>query len=360
MKKIVAIHLLNDYSGSPLVLKQVLNELASKGHPIDIYTSATNKPGFLDEVKQANRFSFAYQWHANKWVTLFRLFISQLVLFRLLLKYRNQDVVIYVNTILPFGAAIAGKLMGKKVIYHIHETSIKPKVFKVFLKKIAAYCANEAIYVSAYLAQHESLSGVISHTIYNALGNDFIAKKNASITAAHSHSPFTVLMLCSLKKYKGVYNFIELAKQIPDAHFQLVLNAGKAEIEEAFSTITLPNNLTYNSATNNVHPYYANSNLVVNLSHPDGWVETFGMTILEAMNYGVPAIVPNVGGITELVEDGVNGYRISVYHKNALVYFINQLKKETAHYQQLCKGALQKALQFSIAKQANQIASIMS
>ena len=37
-------------------------------------------------------------------------------------------------------------------------------------------------------------------------------------------------------------------------------------------------------------------------------VETFGLTILEGMAYGLPALIPPVGGITELVEHGRSGY----------------------------------------------------
>jgi len=32
-------------------------------------------------------------------------------------------------------------------------------------------------------------------------------------------------------------------------------------------------------------------------------VETFGLTILEGMTYKLPAIVPPVGGVIELVEE---------------------------------------------------------
>jgi glycosyltransferase involved in cell wall biosynthesis len=39
-------------------------------------------------------------------------------------------------------------------------------------------------------------------------------------------------------------------------------------------------------------------------------VETFGLTILEAMAFGIPVIVPPVGGPIELVEDGVQGFHI--------------------------------------------------
>ena len=50
----------------------------------------------------------------------------------------------------------------------------------------------------------------------------------------------------------------------------------------------------------------------MNLSDPEGWVETFGMTILEAMAYGIPSIAPSAGGPLEIVEDGKNGYCLDV------------------------------------------------
>jgi len=40
------------------------------------------------------------------------------------------------------------------------------------------------------------------------------------------------------------------------------------------------------------------------------WEEAFGFVIAEAMSYGVPVVATRVGGIPEVVEDGVNGYLV--------------------------------------------------
>ena len=50
MKKIVCFHLFNDYSGSPKVLKTIIEGLLNNGHCIDLVTSrggglgSTNTP----------------------------------------------------------------------------------------------------------------------------------------------------------------------------------------------------------------------------------------------------------------------------------------------------------------------------
>ncbi|MCP2044804.1 glycosyltransferase family 4 protein [Pontibacter sp. HSC-36F09] len=43
------------------------------------------------------------------------------------------------------------------------------------------------------------------------------------------------------------------------------------------------------------------------LIFPSEWMETFGMTIIEAFSTGTPAIAAKIGGAEQLVEDGING-----------------------------------------------------
>ena len=45
---------------------------------------------------------------------------------KLFFKINSRDTV-YINTLLPFGAALAAKLRGCKVVYHVHEVSVKPQ-----------------------------------------------------------------------------------------------------------------------------------------------------------------------------------------------------------------------------------------
>lgn len=344
MEKVVCVHLLNDYSGSPLVLSQSIKGLLTRGHAVDIYTNK-NSEGFLTNISGANYFYFNYSWGKSKTITLLFFVFSQLFLFVRLLKYRKQNVVIYVNTVLPFGAALAGKFMNKKVIYHIHETSIKPALFKSFLFQIVQFTASDLIYVSEYLRRIESIEGKLSHTVYNALSEDFVLK--ASKVIRQNVGKRNVLMLCSLKKYKGVDVFIQLARMLPAYTFTLVLNCKRAEIDEYLQDAVVSSNLIIHSAQKNVHPFFNDADVVLNLSLTNEWIETFGMTILEAMSYGIPVIVPPIGGITELVTDEFNGFKIDSKNVKEVSDQIERIFNNKSFYNYLSYNARKKARDFS-------------
>ena len=107
--------------------------------------------------------------------------------------------------------------------------------------------------------------------------------------------------------------------------FTLVLNAEDIEIETYFKDKEIPLNVVLVSKQQDVTKFYQNTNLLLNLSRIDEWIETFGLTILEAMAFGVPVIVPPIGGPTEIVRDKIDGYHISSYEVEKISKCIQEL-----------------------------------
>lgn len=345
--KIVCVHLLNDYSGSPLILSMVIKGLVKSGHTVELITSQ-GTTGFLSDLN-INYSYLDYKFHSNKWVRLLRFFKSQISLFLLVLSYRNQNVQLYINTLLPFGAALAGKITGKKITYHLHESYIQPKLLKNFLKSVASGCASSAIYVSNYLMNAEKLNGVKNTVIYNALPDEFVERAESGFHLQQKKD-FIVLMISSLKTYKGVFEFVKLAQKISEIKFELVLNASMKEISDEFEDISIPQNLQLFPVQKDVHPFYQRASLVVNLSNPEQCVETFGMTLLEGMCYGLPVIGPPVGGPAEVVTDGLNGYCIDSRNTDMVASQIRNIYNNKELQQQLSKGALLTAEKFEEQK----------
>jgi glycosyltransferase involved in cell wall biosynthesis len=55
------------------------------------------------------------------------------------------------------------------------------------------------------------------------------------------------------------------------------------------------------------------------LVFPSDCFETFGRTIIEAFSQGTPVLAANLGGVPELVQEGVTGYRFAAGNAEALV-----------------------------------------
>jgi glycosyltransferase involved in cell wall biosynthesis len=56
----------------------------------------------------------------------------------------------------------------------------------------------------------------------------------------------------------------------------------------------------------NMENFYHELDIYINTSIHEG----ISISVLEAMSHGLPVIVPDVGGMREIVDDGVNGYLI--------------------------------------------------
>ena len=54
---------------------------------------------------------------------------------RLLFFLKKNDLV-YINTVLPFGAALIANLKSCRIIYHVHEVTINPRILKWLLLSI--------------------------------------------------------------------------------------------------------------------------------------------------------------------------------------------------------------------------------
>ena len=187
-KRIWLFHILNDYSGSPLVLKNTALALENN-HEVTICTS--KGVGFLSNLHGVKYQDFVYQWSPNRWVTLIRFLYIQVYLFGLVISKRNKIDVVYVNTLLPFGAALAGWLCGKEVIYHMHEPQISPKLLFVFLSSVASRTADKVVFVSNYLKSCFPQLRSRGIVIPNVLNKSFLVKAFANA----DHEKNTVLML---------------------------------------------------------------------------------------------------------------------------------------------------------------------
>mgnify|MGYP004633437545 CR=1 FL=1 len=121
------------------------------------------------------------------------------------------------------------------------------------------------------------------------------------------HSPLKLLFVGRLSKVKRIDEIIN-AVELMGKNVELNI-IGDGEEREKIETSILKNNLNcfihlMGAVTPNKVQEYMKSNdiLIMNSSF-----EGKPMTIIEAMSYGMPIITTNVGGISELLDDNIEG-----------------------------------------------------
>lgn len=320
VKKILYVHPYNNYTGSTKVMADILKAKYDDLTKVTVMTEAS-QDGFLSGLG-LNIINVPIIKYKGRAVPV----LSQIVwifvgFFKVLFYCGNYDCV-YINTILPGFAAIAARFRGKEVTYHIHEKWIVPNYKSRFGEFILNNTKAHHIFVSKYLQdQYQEIYSESDEICYNKLSTDYLAKVEVQPLVCHTRN--RVIMLSSLNKFKGIDKLLEVADLLPDFQFTMIISSPKNLVDNYFKN-RIPNNVTILPRQNNIHPYYKNADFVMNLSDPELCIETFGLTIIEGMAYGLPAIVPNVGGPTEIVLNGYNGYTIDVTNAAEIARILEQ------------------------------------
>lgn len=326
--KIYFTHILNDYSGSPRVLRDVIEEIKDCNAEINILTN--KNIGFLTDISNVNYIYINYLFKKNKLIQiLFFIFVQIEIFFKLsyvLIKNRLSgfNCTVVNNTVLPFGGGIAGYLFANNNLYYIHESYTRPKILKKFLLYVINVTANKVIFVSKYLKDELNINKE-SIVIYNVLRSDFDKKDKIDFFIKYKYKE--VFFASSLKDYKGIYNLLKIAKKTTAVNFVVALNCDEIEFNIFNKECSKYHNIQLHHRPDNIEELYLRSFVILNLTIPELCVETFGLSILEGISYGCVPIVPPVGGPLELVNDDF-GYKISSNNIDKISLVISELAND--------------------------------
>lgn len=357
---IVFCHLLNDRSGSPSVLRSTIEALDA-GDKVLLFVGSQGR-GVLEEAGVTTR-RYWYRRSHHRIVTLFTYFASQAALYRALTRSRDipDDATVFVNTLLPFAAMFWGRRTGRRVVVHVHEVSITPGALSRFLKACAGRCADLLLYVSNDHLARLPIEGPPARVVPNPINPALTARANTHLQ--RQDGMFRVLMLASLRGYKGVEEFIALAVALRDRRdivFDLVLNAEPNEVAAFAQRHAAANSVTIHSRTDDPASFYTRADLVLNLSRVDQWIETFGLTLVEAMTFGIPVIAPSVGGPAEIVTHGREGYCIDSRDGAALRDAVLKLADDPETYAVMSAAARTRAQDFTFAAYTRTLRDVLN
>lgn len=338
--KTIFFHRENDYTGSTRVLANVI-ESEYAGSNVYVVASNPENKGFLSDLQGVRLISLWYPKLFGRKIKLFSYIFSQIHMFLVAVLFGFRFEYFYINTITPFPAAIAGKLLRRKIIFHVHEKFTEKNWNVSIIEWAFRNVEATRFYVSNYVReQYGNLAGD-SMVKYNKLSPSFI--RQVKVLPVNSRARRNIIMMCSLAAEKGIFRYIELARILPQYHFRLLVSANEERARSFLGQV--PGNLELVAGTSAVHEFLRASDILLNLTDPAFRIETFGMTIIEAMAYGIPAIVPNVGGPLEVVIDGFNGYCVDVNDVGLLKRIIIE-SLDDLNYRRLASNSLERSTLF--------------
>lgn len=204
---------------------------------------------------------------------------------------------------------LAARLMGIPILAHYHVINDMPSPAMKWCKA--------AISVSRYTAEHSGPPGLPKPVIYNPVDlQRFDSGHSLRAELGIGECSVVITYLGQIREIKGVADFIAMAHQIqnPDAIFLL---AGECrdpkKISDSYSPADLENmaggdsRIRYIGYVKDVENVYHTSDIIV---APSRWQEPLGLINLEAGACRKPVVATRVGGIPEIIEDGINGYLV--------------------------------------------------
>lgn len=113
-----------------------------------------------------------------------------------------------------------------------------------------------------------------------------------------------------LEKIKGVDLLLAAVRELLDKNYSVrvwIIGDGmeRKELEDQAHKLKIERAVEFLGIQRNIEDYLQKSDLFV---YPSVCEEVFGISIVEAMSYGVPCVANRVGGIPEIIDDGVNGF----------------------------------------------------
>jgi len=222
--------------------------------------------------------------------------------------YQDADIV---HTTVPFPF----KLWKKPIVFTIHgDYIVEQNMWQRFYPKTIAR-ADAVTVPSHYLKQRLELEN--ARVIPNALFPDrFTVAKHDDKDQLNLVS---VMSFYFLDKVAGIPKIIDMLSKINSHHFKYTVIGGGQYLDTVKNQVSNTKvDITFTGFLPDPKPSLAASDIFLYYSYHDN----FPIVILEAMASGLPVVTNNVGAVSEIINNGENGY-IAENDEAYLEYLLN-------------------------------------
>ena len=260
---------------------------------------------------------------------------------------KNRYVIIHAHW--PFPHALialgASKLFHIPLVLNFHGAELLLIRKKKWIRPIMKFIIGQA---SAIFANSrftaEKIKAVRDAAIeWSPYGSPLSSSPNASVHARNGR--YRVLFVGRHIERKGIEYLIQAATRLNPDQFEIRI-VGKGNLTESLKVLAQkisPKNVIFTGplSPEDLQREYAQANCFVLPAIVDrqGDTEGLGVVLIEAMEYGLPVVASNVGGIPDVVVDGKTGVLVPEKNPDALAQAIQKLETSREFEAALLDGA---------------------
>ena len=157
------------------------------------------------------------------------------------------------------------------------------------------------------IKKRQDYSGIATNVIYNPVPQNYLE------TEVKPGEPGRILFVGTLESYKGTDILLEALKKLTTNNLQLTAElrivgdgSGRSHLERQAQELGFTQHITFvgHVPWKQMMNEYDAAQIVV---APHVWVEPFGRTTVEAMARGKVVVATNLGGPSEIIQDGKTG-----------------------------------------------------
>lgn len=238
--------------------------------------------------------------HLQRSISLKNDLLATIELRRLYKKY-NPDVIHLHSS----KAGTLGRIIfpSRKTVYTVHGFDSVRLAFRKFLpiERFLQYFCKAVVSVSKYDEKNLLAEGINKSvsTVYNGISIPDCS--HICDIPVFNEGKKIILTIARVFPQKKIDLFVEVARLLPQYNFVWIGN--QREVTE-FGT--LPRNCHFCGNIPNAGAFCSKADLLMLPSNYEG----LPMVILEAMSFGKPIVSSDVGGVSEIVRNEINGYTL--------------------------------------------------
>lgn len=209
------------------------------------------------------------------------------------------------------------------------------------------------------LVENQDIKESKIKVVYNCIDTFFYEETTLNLMEEF-HLPrdsFVVGSIARLILSKGVQDLIKgvsLLKNVKAYFFVAGDGPFREELQKMIDSLNLKDRFFLLGYRNDIPSFLRNLDVFVLPSHEEG----FGISVIEALNEGVPIIATKVGGIPEIVQDGVEGILVEKESPEGLAKAIEKLLKDEELRKNMSAKGKTKAQEYSCSKMVKEIENI--